>query len=85
MDLPCGRGCWLVTGLLARREGSVPKMTFECALAISIRPLLGGRSGTGACVSLASLSVQARVVLVVPAQPHGAGASPGEAVASPKP
>lgn len=62
-------------------------MTFECALAISIRPLLGDWSGTGACVSLASLSVQARVVLVVPvfAQPHGAGASPGEAVASPKP
>lgn len=32
MGLPCGRGCWFVTGLLARREGSVPEMTFECAL-----------------------------------------------------
>lgn len=36
-------GGWLVTGLLARREGSVPKMTFECALAILIRTFLKGR------------------------------------------
>lgn len=54
------RGCWLVTGLLASREGSVPEMTFECALAILSRIFLGGRSGIWACVSLASLSMQMR-------------------------
>lgn len=54
------RGCWLVTGLLASRKGSVPEMTFECVLAIVIRTFLRGRSGIWACVSLASLSVRIR-------------------------
>lgn len=60
-------GCRLVAGLLASREGSVPKTTFECALAILTRTFLrgGGKVEFG------------RAYVWLPSQP-----SPGEVSAS---